>query len=57
MWSMGRQRLKIQEALKDFTKGGIMFPTSKISYFEENNKTGEENWHFSSNFALKRLGA
>jgi hypothetical protein len=57
MWSLGRGRLKIQEASEDFTKGGILSPSSKTSYFEENTKTDEENEHFSTKFALKRLGA
>jgi len=35
--------MKIQEASEDFTEGGIMFPSSKISYNEENTSRGEEN--------------
>jgi len=57
MWSLGRQRLKIQEASEDITEGGIMFLSSKTSYFEENTKAGEKNGHFSTKFALKHLGA
>jgi len=43
MWSLGRQRLKIQKASEDVTEGEILFPSSKTSYIEENTKTGEEN--------------
>jgi len=28
--------MKIQEVSEDFTKGGIMFPSSKTSYIETN---------------------
>jgi hypothetical protein len=42
MRSFGRQRLKIQMASEDVTKGGILFPSSKTSYIEENTKTDEE---------------
>jgi len=38
MCSLGRQRLKIQEASEDVTEGGIQFPSSKTSYIEENTK-------------------
>jgi len=57
MWSLGRRRLKIHEVSEDVTGGGIMFSSSKTSYFEENTKIGEENGHFSIEFKLKRLGA
>jgi len=57
MWSLGRWRFKIQEASEDITEGGIMFSSSKTSYFEENTKTDEENRHFSIEFTLKRLDA
>jgi len=40
--------LKIQEASKHVTEGGILFPNSKKSYFEENTETGEENKRFST---------
>ena len=49
--------MNIQEASEDVTKGGILFPSFKTSYIEENTKTGKEKWHFSTGFALKRLGA
>jgi len=42
MWSLGRRRFKIQQASEDVIEGGIMFPSSKTSYIEENNKTGKE---------------
>jgi hypothetical protein len=35
--------MKIQEASDDFTKGGILFPSSETSYIEENTSTGKEN--------------
>jgi len=57
MWSLGRRRLEIQEASEDITEGGIIFPSSKPSYFEENTKMGEENRHFNTEFTLKRLDA
>jgi len=56
MWSLRREKLKIQAVLEDFTEGGFMFPSSKTSYFEENTKTSKENKHFSTDFALKSLG-
>jgi len=34
--------MKIQKASEDFTEGGIMFPSSKTSYIEENASTSEE---------------
>jgi hypothetical protein len=34
--SLGRQRMKIQETSKDFTKRGILFPCSKTTYIEAN---------------------
>lgn len=49
--------MKVHEALEDVTKGGIMFTSSKTSYFKENTKTGEEKGHFSTKFTLKLLGA
>ena len=49
--------MKIQEASEDITEGGILFPSSKTSYIEENTKTGEENGRFSTKFTLERLGA
>ena len=56
MLSLGRQRLKIQQASEDITEGGIAFPISKTSYIEENTKRGEEDRHFCSEFTLKRQG-
>jgi len=55
MWSLGR--LKIQEASEEVTKGGIMFPSFKTYYIEENTKMGEEDKQFSTEFTLKCLGA
>jgi len=46
--------MKIQEASKDFTKGGNMFPSSKTSYIEENTSMGEENRQNNTENALKR---
>jgi len=36
------ERTKIQEASEDVTKGGIIFPSSKISYMEANTQKEEE---------------
>jgi len=49
--------MKIIKALGDFTEGGILFPSSKTFYFEENTSTDEENMHLSIKFELKRPGA
>jgi len=35
--------MKIQEASKEFKEGGIMFPSSKTLYIEENTSKGEEH--------------
>jgi len=35
--------MKIQEASEDFTEEGILFPSSKTFYIEENTSTCEEN--------------
>ncbi|AES61027.1 hypothetical protein MTR_1g075120 [Medicago truncatula] len=35
--------MRVQVASKDFTKGGILFPSSKTSYIVENTSTCEEN--------------
>lgn len=40
--------MKIQEASEDFTKGGIMFLSSKTSYIEANTLEGEEPSIFST---------
>ena len=57
MLSLGRRRLKIWKVSEDVTEGGILFPSSKRFYFEENIKMGEENRPFIIEFTLKRLGA
>jgi len=31
---LGRPRIKIQEASRDFTQGGILFPNSEASYLK-----------------------
>jgi len=46
--------MKIQEASKDFNKEGIMFPSSKTSYIEENTPKGKEN---NTENTLKHPGA
>jgi hypothetical protein len=45
---MEKQILKIQEDSEDVIEGGIMFPSSKTSYIEENTKTGKEDRHFGT---------
>jgi len=47
--------MKIQEDSKDFAEEGIMFPSSKISYVEENTLKGKENMHFSTGTHSKAL--
>jgi hypothetical protein len=54
---LGKIRIKIQEALEDFTKGGILFQSSKIFYIEENTLAGGENMQNNTTNTLKRLGA
>ena len=34
--------MKVQEASKDITKGGIMFPSPKTSYMEANTQKDDE---------------
>jgi len=46
--SLGRWRMKIQEASEDVTEGGIMFPSSRTSYMEVNTQKGEETYIFST---------
>jgi hypothetical protein len=38
MKTLGRSRMKIQEASTDFTEGGILFPGPKITYMEVNSQ-------------------
>jgi len=45
--------MKIQEASKDFIKGGILCPSSKTSYNEENTSKSEEKQHFSISYCTK----
>ena len=42
MWSLGKLRIKIQEASEDITKGGILLPSSKTTYIEANTEKGDE---------------
>jgi len=46
--------MKIQEALEDFIHGGIMFPSSKTSYIEENTLKDKEYRHFSTGAHTRR---
>jgi hypothetical protein len=48
--------MKILEALKDITNGGIMFPSPKTSYIEGNTKKDEETSDFAPDAAPMRLG-
>jgi len=40
--TLGRSRMKIQEASKDFTEGEIMFPGPKTSYMGANTQNDEK---------------
>jgi len=44
-------------SLEDVTEGGILFPSSKTSYIEQNTKTGKEDRRFNTEFTLNILGA
>jgi len=57
MWSLERRRLMIQKASEDVTEGGIMFPSFKTSYIEENTKTGEKYRNLGTEFTMKCLCA
>jgi len=46
--------MKTQEASKDITKGGIMFPSPKTSYMEGNTQNDKETIDFALKIALKR---
>jgi len=44
--------MKIPEASKDITKVGILFPSSKTSYMEENTQKDEETGGYAQEITL-----
>jgi len=45
--------MKIQEASEDIAKGGILFPSPKISYMEANTEKDEETGDYRHEISLK----
>jgi hypothetical protein len=52
--TLGRSRMTIQEASKDITERGILFPGPMTSYMEANNQKDEETKIHAPDCTLRR---